>query len=106
VGEVLRGVTSRRRWIGRALDGLPPLELTWVCCGVDYPHLVAGHADFVIYGQDNPWDHAPGSLILRESGAYLGTLDGKVYDPRRAGSGLVAAADRATYDTVLERFNA
>ncbi|MDQ4052563.1 MAG: inositol monophosphatase [Actinomycetota bacterium] len=98
-----RGVTSRRRWLGRELPGLRPLELTWVCCGVDYPHLVAGHADFVLYGHDNPWDHAPGSLILRESGAYLGTLDGRDYDPRRSGTGLVAAADRATYDAVVER---
>lgn len=98
-----RGVTSRRSWIGRELSGLRPLELTWICCGVDYPHLVSGHADFVVYGHDNPWDHAPGSLLLRESGAHLGTLDGRDYDPRRSGSGLVAAADRATYDTVLER---
>jgi fructose-1,6-bisphosphatase/inositol monophosphatase family enzyme len=97
-----RGVTSRRKWLDRELPGLRPLELTWVCCGVDYPHLVAGHADFVLYGHDNPWDHAPGSLILRESGAHLGTLDGRDYDPRRSGTGLVAAADRATYDTVVE----
>jgi fructose-1,6-bisphosphatase/inositol monophosphatase family enzyme len=97
-----RGVTSRPSWIGRELSGLRPLELTWVCCGIDYPHLVAGHADFAVYGHDNPWDHAPASLILRESGAHLGTLDGRDYDPRRSGTGLVAAADRATYDTVVE----
>ena len=46
---LLRGVTSRRRWIGRSLDGLPPLELTWVCCGVDYPKLVEGAADYLLY---------------------------------------------------------
>jgi fructose-1,6-bisphosphatase/inositol monophosphatase family enzyme len=97
-----RGVTSRRKWLGRELGALRPLELTWVCCGVDYPHLVAGHADYVVYGHDNPWDHAPGSLILSESGAHLGTLDGRDYDPRRSGTGLVAAADRATYDVVVE----
>lgn len=95
-----RGVTSRRRWLGRELDGLRPLELTWICCGVDYPHLVSGHADFVLYGRDYPWDHAPGSLILAESGGHLGTLDGRPYDPRVSGTGLIAAADRATYDVV------
>jgi fructose-1,6-bisphosphatase/inositol monophosphatase family enzyme len=100
-----RGVTSRRKWVGRELPGLRPLELTWVCCGVDYPHLVAGHADFVLSGRDNPWDHAPGSLILGESGGYLGTLDGGPYDPRVSGGGLIGAADRATYDVVLERFH-
>jgi fructose-1,6-bisphosphatase/inositol monophosphatase family enzyme len=101
-----RGVTSRRQWLGRELDDLRPLELTWVCCGVDYPHLVSGHADFVLYGRDYPWDHAPGSLILAESGGHLGTLDGEDYDPRFSGSGLIAAADRATYDVVVKGFRA
>ena len=102
-GDVLRGVTSRRRWIGRALDGLPPLELTWVCCGVDYPKLVEGAADYLIYSGTKPWDHAPGSLLLAESGAFLGTFEGQPYRPQDpAPSGLVGAADRATYDLVQD----
>ena len=76
VGDALRGVTSRRRWIGRALDGCAPLELTWVCCGVDYPKLVEGEADYLLYSGTKPWDHAPGSLLLAEAGAFLGTFDG------------------------------
>ena len=98
---LLRGVTSRRRWIGRALDGLPPLELTWVCCGVDYPKLVEGAADYVVYAGTKPWDHAPGSLLLAESGAFLGTFDGRPYRPQDPPPpGLVGTADRATYDLV------
>ncbi len=101
VGEELRGVTSRRRWIGRALGALQALELTWVCCGVDYPKLVEGEADYVIYGKGAPWDHAPGSLILAEAGGYVGTSGGDTYHPQRpVPDGLVAAADRATYDLV------
>ena len=65
VGDVLRGVTSRRRWIGRSLDGLPPLELTWVCCGVDYPKLVEGAADYLLYSGTRPWDHAPAPCSSR-----------------------------------------
>ena len=101
VGEDLRGVTSRRRWIGRALGVLQALELTWVCCGVDYPKLVEGEADYAIYGKGAPWDHAPGSLILSEAGGYVGTFDGGTYHPQRpVDGGLVATADRATYDLV------
>ena len=101
VGEDLRGVTSRRRWIGRALGALQALELTWVCCGVDYPKLVEGAADYVIYGKGAPWDHAPGSLILAEAGGYVGTSGGDTYHPQRhVPDGLVAAADRETYDLV------
>ena len=50
-----RVVTSRRRWLGRSLDGMPPLELTWVCCGVDYPKLVEGEADAIVYGRARSW---------------------------------------------------
>ena len=101
VGEELRGVTSRRRWIGRALGVLKELELTWVCCGVDYPKIVEGEADYAVFGKGAPWDHAPGSLLLGEAGGFLGTFAGEAYHPQRVvKGGLVAAADRATYDLV------
>jgi fructose-1,6-bisphosphatase/inositol monophosphatase family enzyme len=99
--EELRGVTSRRSWIGRALGTLRPLDLTWVCCGVDYPRLVEGAADYALYRTAQPWDHAPGSLLLAEAGGFTGTFDGEAYHPQaEPPRGLVAAADRATYDVV------
>jgi fructose-1,6-bisphosphatase/inositol monophosphatase family enzyme len=101
VGADLRGVTSRRRWIGRALGALRALELTWVCCGVDYPKIVEGEADYALYRKAKPWDHAPGSLLLREAGGFVGTFDAGRYRPQDdPPTGLVAAADRATYDLV------
>lgn len=101
LGDALRGVTSRRSWIGRALGALRELELTWVCCGVDYPKLVEGEADYAVYSRSSPWDHAPGSLLLTEAGGYVGDFDGSAYRPQaEPPSGLVAAADRATYDLV------
>lgn len=104
VGRQPRGVTSRRRWLGRTLPGLAPLELTWVSCGVDYPRLAEGAADYVVYGGTQPWDHAPGSLLLAEAGAYLGTFGGEPYRPQ-AGlpTGLVGAADRETYELVRSK---
>jgi fructose-1,6-bisphosphatase/inositol monophosphatase family enzyme len=101
VGEDARGVTARRSWIGRALGTLRELELTWVCCGVDYPHIAQGEADYALYGWPKPWDHAPGSLLLSEVGGFVGTFDGSPYQPQVAAPrGLVSAADRATYDLV------
>ncbi len=97
-----RGVTSRRALIGRALPGLAALRLTWVCCGVDYPHLIQGQADFILYAAARAWDHAPCSLLLTESGGYLGTVDGTAYQPQGPEpQGLIAAADKATYDAIL-----
>jgi fructose-1,6-bisphosphatase/inositol monophosphatase family enzyme len=96
-----RGVTSRRSWIGRTLGPLPALRLTWVCCGVDYPKLVEGAVDYVLYWRPSPWDHAPGSLLLTEAGGYLGTSDGEPYQPVRDEPGiLVVAADQDTYERV------
>ena len=80
---------------------LNALDLTWVCCGIDYPKIVEGEADYALYGGTKPWDHAPGSLLLREAGGYVGTFDGHAYLPQAAlPRGLVTAADRATYDVV------
>lgn len=96
----LRGVTSRRGWIGRRLGDLPPLELTWVCCGVDYPRLVEGDCDFIVYGRPKPWDHSPTALLLTEAGGYVGGLDGSAYHPHLGQPFIVAASDRATFDRV------
>ena len=107
LGDDLRGVTSRRTWVGRAVGALRALDLTWVCCGVDYPKLVEGAADYALYRRAKPWDHAPGSLLLAEAGGFVGTFDGSPYRPRLDPPlGLIAAADRATYDLVHELVDA
>ncbi|EWT03319.1 inositol monophosphatase [Intrasporangium oryzae NRRL B-24470] len=97
----LRGRTSRRSWIGQSLAGLEPMALTWVSCGIDYPKIVEGEADYILYRGAAPWDHVPGSLILSEAGGLVGTLDGQPYRPRdTAPRGLLAAASPAAYDVV------
>ena len=107
LGEDLRGVTSRPSWIGRALAAQRALELTWVCCGVDYPQLVEGEADYALYWRPKPWDHAPGSLLLSEAGGFVGTFAGSGYSPRLDPPlGLISAADRATYDQVQRLIDA
>ena len=75
----LRGRTSRRKWIGQALEGLEPMALTWVSCGIDYPKLVEGEADYILYAKAAPWDHVPGSLLLAEAGGLRGTPAGPAY---------------------------
>lgn len=98
---LLRGVTSMRKQVGRAHGDLAPLELTWVCCGVDYPKLAEGEADFVVYGRTKPWDHAPGALLVTEAGGFVGDGVGATYRPGTPADRLLVAADRATYEAVL-----
>lgn len=97
----LYGVTSRRKMVGERLGDLPPLGLSWVCCGVDYPQLVAGGADFIVYSRAMPWDHAPGSLLLSESGGAVVNLDGSPYSPCELAGPLVGVGARSSLDTVL-----
>ena len=74
---------------------------------MDYPKLVEGAADYALYRRSNPWDHAPGSLLLTEAGGFVGTFDGSPYRPQLPPPlGLVAAADRATYDVVQDLVHA
>ena len=101
LGDELRGVTSRRSWIGRALGTMRALDLTWVCCGVDYPKLVEGEADYALYRKAKAWDHAPGSLLVTEAGGRVRLrVVGHPVEGADEAAGLVAAADRATYDLV------
>ena len=100
--EAWRGRTSRRRRVGQRLGELPALALSWASCGIDYPHLVEGAADYVLYGRGKPWDHAPGSLLLSEAGGFTGTLDGGAYRPDVVDPApIIAAADRSTFDLLV-----
>ncbi|MFI5250774.1 MAG: inositol monophosphatase family protein [Gemmatimonadales bacterium] len=96
-----RGRTSRRALIGTSLGELSPLELTWVCCGVDYPKLAENACDYLLYGGAMPWDHAPGSLLVAEAGGITTYDDGTAYDPTTTRSPLVAAGSAPISTTVL-----
>ena len=98
--DSLSGHTSRRSLLNERIGDLPPLALSWVCCGVDYPHLALGDADFLLYGGSMPWDHAPGSLLLTETGGVVGYADGADYDPTSLQTPLLAAGDDETFARV------
>ena len=71
------------------------------CAGFDYPALVEGDRDFLLFWRTLPWDHAPGSLLVHESGAFVRRLDGAEYRPDQDGFGLLSAADEQTWNHAL-----
>jgi fructose-1,6-bisphosphatase/inositol monophosphatase family enzyme len=91
-----RGVTSLWALRGQSLGGMPPLNLSWVCCGVDYPRLIEGAADYIVYSRSNPWDHAPGTLLMTEAGGSALHPDGTPYSAHSTRPGLVVAVDPQT----------
>lgn len=97
----IRGVTSIRREVGTSLDGLPPLGLSWVCCGVDFPQLVTGHADYILYSRTKPWDHVPGTLLTREVGGEVSRRDGADYLPTDIDVPVLVSGSPAIRNTVL-----
>lgn len=99
----LRGRTSVRDLVGRTYADLPPLELSWVCCGIDYPNIIEGEADFIIYSRTMPWDHAPGALLLAETGGGATDWDAQPYAPSGHGRGVLAAGDQPSLAAAAAR---
>ena len=94
-----RGATSMWSLRKRGLATLP-LRSSWFCCGVDYPRLIAGEVDFLLYRKAFPWDHAPGALLVTEAGGRVGYPDGTDYDPSSLRAWIVAASDAETHAVV------
>jgi fructose-1,6-bisphosphatase/inositol monophosphatase family enzyme len=50
-----------------------------LCAAHQYTELALGRVDFALYYRLLPWDHAPGSLIVRELGGVMRHPNGREY---------------------------
>ncbi|MGC0317426.1 fructose-1,6-bisphosphatase/inositol monophosphatase family enzyme [Kitasatospora acidiphila] len=68
--------------------------------GMEYPLVADGELEFLLYWHTLPWDHAPGSLLVRETGGVSARLDGSPYraDPPGGVDGLLVACDPHTWE--------
>ncbi|MCL2483043.1 MAG: inositol monophosphatase [Propionibacteriaceae bacterium] len=86
-GQPIARHTDRTRLCGsayRKIDPVPDqvdLKRSWRSCGIDYPKLLEGEIDFVLYRDGKPWDHLPGSLMVAEMGGRCAMLTGETYRP-------------------------
>ena len=71
---------------------------TLSCAGLEYIELLSGRADFNLYRMTKPWDHAAGSLMMREAGGGSVQFNGSPYAPTQ---GLAAGLISSTSNTVL-----
>lgn len=95
--EGARTIASNSGRFGSVVEGS--------CAGFDYPALVEGGRDFLLFWRTLPWDHAPGSLLVKESGAHVRRLDGSEYHPGQETFGLLSAADESTWHQALGLLN-
>ncbi len=74
-----------------------PRKSAYLCSAWDYTGLARGEIDLVTYHRMLPWDHAPGSLVLREAGGVLRDMsNGTDYKPRTlAGPHLAARSEES-----------
>jgi fructose-1,6-bisphosphatase/inositol monophosphatase family enzyme len=70
------------------------------CSGIDYPSLVAGEQDFLMFWRLLPWDHAPGVLFAEEAGGVVARLEGSKYLPGDQQPGLLIARDPEVWRSV------
>ena len=70
------------------------------CAGHEYPAVAEGEEDFVLFWRTLPWDHAPGVLLVSETGGAAIRLDGIAYRPGAPGNGLLVTASEAAWPAV------
>ncbi|GAA4596986.1 fructose-1,6-bisphosphatase/inositol monophosphatase family enzyme [Actinoplanes octamycinicus] len=70
------------------------------CAGYEYPAIATDRQQFAMFWRILPWDHAPGTLIVRESGGVARHLDGAEYLPTNQRRGLLVAANEEIWQTV------
>ncbi len=87
--------------VERRSSGSAELLPSCWCSGREYPDVLVGRADFVLFTASMPWDHAAGSLAIAELGGRAAYLDGTPYtvlDHRRRA--LLVANTPSTWDRV------
>jgi len=83
----------------RQFGGLTTLN----CAGKEYLEILAGRAHFSLYRRTRAWDHAAGTLMLREAGGLANRHDGKPYHPTQPDSaGILTAPDERRWVELYE----
>lgn len=90
------GIESHAASIGRTSSTL--------CSAWDYTSVARGQHDFVTYYRMLPWDHAPGSLILREAGGVVRDIaTERDYAPRTLRGPHLVARDEDSWQQTAAR---
>ncbi len=68
-----------------------PTEPGVNCAGIEYPNIISGATDYILYWRTLPWDHAPGVLLATETGCVGLRPNSTPYEPHSRASGLLVA---------------
>ncbi|PWU60459.1 inositol monophosphatase [Micromonospora globispora] len=93
--EARRTVEAGGERIGELLPGQH-------CAGREYLDMLTGAQQFVLFWRTLPWDHAPGTLLVRGAGGVARRFDGSDYHPADEGRGLLVATSEEIWAEVRE----
>jgi len=91
----MRGRLSGRT--ARKLEGRVGSIFNERCAAYEYLAVARGMAHFALFRRLNPWDHAPGELMVREAGAFSRRLDGAPYLASEIDASLLLAPDAESW---------
>jgi len=95
-GFLPEGLKAR---IARARSRQPGRRARY-CAGATYVGMVQGECDYALYYRTRPWDHAPGTLLVTETGGRAARFDGTPYEPGDGRSGLLVTAAAEGWDSL------
>jgi fructose-1,6-bisphosphatase/inositol monophosphatase family enzyme len=96
--DAMRGRLSGRT--ARRLEGKVGSIFNERCAAYEYLSLARGTAHFALFRRLNPWDHAPGELLVREAGGYSRRLDGTPYLASEIDASLLLAPDADSWQAI------
>lgn len=91
--ELRTRVEAGRSTIGALLPGHH-------CAAREYPDVIRGVQHFTLFWRALPWDHVPGTLLVREAGGTVRRFNGDDYDLTVSGQGLLVARDEEVFRQV------
>lgn len=77
------------------------------CAGAEYLEILAGRASFSLYRTTKPWDHAAGTLMMREAGGGALQFGAAPYSPAQPlNAGLITASTEEALSKARELLEA
>ena len=77
------------------------------CAGAEYLEILAGRANFSLYRTTKPWDHAAGTLMMREAGGGAVQFGAAPYSPAQPlNAGLITASTEEALNEARELLEA
>ena len=96
--DKMRGRLSGRT--AKKLDGKVGAIFSERCAAFEYLAVAGGTAHFAVFRRLNPWDHAPGELMVREAGGFARRLYGTNYVASEIDASLILAPDAQSWEAL------